>query len=85
MGSSQSSIIIEDLREVIRDIRKRLASLEEENAIMKKQITNMKVSQNEQALVFGKLNEHVFREKILEQGRSHSVRRPKGSRSLFTN
>lgn len=57
MGASQSNqIIIEDLREVLRDIRKRLAFLEEENATMKKQITNVKVAQNEQGRVFAKLN-----------------------------
>lgn len=83
MGSSQS-IIIEDLREILRDIRRRLAFLEEENATMRKQITNMKVAQNEQGMVFAKLNEHVFKSKILEEGRSLSVRRPKGSQSLFT-
>jgi len=70
MGSSQS-IIIEDLREILRDIRRRLAFLEEENATMRKQITNMK-------------DEHVFKSKLLEEGRSLSVRQPKGSRSLFT-
>lgn len=74
---------IEDLKEIIKIMKWRMSRLEAENAIMNKTITNLKVSNNEMGRSVAKLCEQVFKAKIEEEGRSLSVRVPKGSRSMF--
>ena len=79
----KESEALEDMKEVLKSMKWRLSRLEADNAIMSKTITNLKVSNNEMGRSVAKLHEHVFKSKILEEGRGHSVRVPKGSRSLF--
>ena len=71
---------IEELKETIRLMKWRISKLEADNAIMNKTITNVKVSNNEQAKVVAKLHERVFGSYVDE---NLSVRIPKMSRSIY--
>lgn len=84
MGGAQShQLIINDLRTVLGEIRQRLARLERENAEMTKVITNLKVATNDHARSIQILNEQGLKSRIINEGRSLSVRQPKGSKSMF--
>lgn len=81
--------MIDNLGSVITNIHKRLSRLETDNATTTKLITNLQVSNNETELKVGRIHEHLFKCKILEEGgmyknKGRSVRNHKGSVSLFT-
>lgn len=82
-GTDSTEGMVEDLKEVIKLMKWRMSRLEADNAIMNKTITNLKVSNNELGRSVAKLYEQVFNAKIKQEGRSLSVRVPKGSRSMF--
>lgn len=84
MGSSISQeIIFEDLKRTLGEMRSRISRLETDYAEISKTVTNVKVSQNETGLTVSRINEHIFKAKLLEEGRSYSVRRAKGTHSMF--
>ena len=88
MGSTFShQELIDDLGSIIGSIQKRLSRLETDNAATTKLITNLNVSNKETELKVSRIHEHLFKCKILEEGgmyKSRSVRKPKGSVSLYT-
>lgn len=84
MGAVQSSdITIDDLKEVLSGLRKRLSTLERNNAEMSKEIANLTVANRENMLCIKTLREQALREKIAHEGRGLSVRQPKSSKSVF--
>lgn len=72
---------LKELKETIRAMKWRLSKLEGDNAIMNKNITNLKVSNNELARNVAKLHERVFNVPVDQDNRS--VRVPKMARSLY--
>ena len=76
MGSVSSSqeLLLEGLADTVRSIKQRLGSLENEVAGLRKSVINNNVAHNEHSRILSKIEEHIFNVKLLEEGRSRSVR-----------
>lgn len=79
MGASSSHTLplVVEMWEIIRSIKIRLGCLETETAALRKSVININVAHNEHSRLISKMDEHIFKVKLLEEGRSHSVRHVK--------
>ena len=78
MGASTShELLIEDLVESVRSMKSRIGVLETETAALRKSVINNNVAHNEQSRIISKIDQHIFNTKLLEEGRSRSVRHVK--------
>jgi hypothetical protein len=78
MGPAQShQVVIDDLRHVLNDMRRRISHLERQNSDLSKAVINLTVSGNEHKRSIRELHEQALRNRIVEEGRSLSVRQPK--------
>lgn len=78
MGAFGShELLIEELVESIRSMKQRIGVLETETAALRKSVINNNVAHNEHSRIISKTDEHIFNTKLLEEGRSRSVRRAK--------
>lgn len=78
MGASSSNqLLVEEMWEIIRSIKERLGHLETETAALRRSVINNNVAHNEHSRLLSKMNEHIFNVKLLEEGRSRSVRHVK--------
>lgn len=81
MGVSVShSLLYEELCDNLRRIKLRLGVLETETAALRKSVINNNVAHNEHSRIISKIDEHIFNTKLLEEGRSRSVRHHKNNR-----
>lgn len=71
------NLLLEELTETLRGIKKRLARLETETAALRRSVINNNVAHNEHSRLISKLDQHLTKAKILEEGRSLSVRQHK--------
>jgi hypothetical protein len=84
MGASSShNLLVEEMWEITRSIKHRLGILETETAALRKSVINNNVAHNEHSRLLSKMDEHIFNVKLLEEGRSRSVRRVKPNKSLL--
>lgn len=78
MGASTShELLIEHLVESVRSMKHRIGILETETAALRKSVINNNVAHNEHSRIISKIDEHIFNTKLLEEGRSRSVRHVK--------
>ncbi|CAM9101414.1 unnamed protein product [Ectocarpus sp. 12 AP-2014] len=77
MGNDISHNLLLEVAESIRSIKQRLGGLETDVAALRKSVINNNVGYNEHSRVIKKLEEHIFNVKLLEEGRSRSVRHHK--------
>jgi hypothetical protein len=78
MGVSTShELLVEQLTETVRSIKHRLGVLENESAALRKSVINNNVAHNEHSRIISRIEEHIFNVKLLEEGRSRSVRHHK--------
>lgn len=78
MGVSAShDLLVEELVDNIRSMKQRIAVLETETAALRKSVINNNVAHNEQSRIITKMDEYMFNTKLLEEGRSRSVRHVK--------
>lgn len=81
MGVSGShELLVQELTETVRSIKQRLSRLESETAALRKSVINNNVAHNEHSRIISKLEEHIFNVKLLEEGRSRSVRHHKNNK-----
>lgn len=78
MGASSShQFLIEEMWGIIRSIKERLGNLETETAALRRSVINNNVAHNEHGRLLSKMDAHIFNVKLLEEGRSRSVRHVK--------
>lgn len=75
--SSSQELLLEGLAETVRSMKQRLGRLENDSAALRKSVINNNVAHNEHSRIISKLEEHIFNVKLLEEGRSRSVRHHK--------
>lgn len=75
--SSSHELLIEDLTETIRSMKTRLGKLETETAALRKSLINTNVAHNEHSRIISRLDQQFVNSKLLEEGRSMSVRHNK--------
>ena len=75
--SSSHELLIENLTETIRSMKTRLGKLETETAALRKSLINTNVAHNEHSRLISSLDQHIVNSKLLEEGRSMSVRHNK--------
>jgi len=75
--SSSQELLLEGLAETVRSMKQRLGRLENDFAALRKSVINNNVAHNEHSRIISKLEEHIFNVKVLEEGRSRSVRHHK--------
>jgi len=89
MGVSPShNQLVQELTETLRLIKRRIGRLETDTAALRKSVINNNVTHNEHSRIIAKLDEHIFKNKLLEEGRSRSVRHNKNkfhTQSLILN
>ncbi|CAN0560307.1 unnamed protein product, partial [Ectocarpus sp. 12 AP-2014] len=83
MGNEISQNLLLELAESVRSIKQRLGGLETDVAALRKSVINNNVGCNEHSRAISKIQDHVFNAKLMEEGRSRSVRhhKPIDSRS----
>lgn len=72
---------INDLKEVLRELKLRISKLETDNASTNKGIMDVKLANNELANTVTKIHGKVFNTSVIQRNRS--VRIPKETKSLF--
>lgn len=79
MGNDVScnNLLLQDLVETMRSIKQRIGVLETETAALRKSVINNNVAHNEHSRLLSRIDEHIFNVKLLEEGRSRSVRHHK--------
>lgn len=78
MGVSGShELLVQELTDTVRSIKSRLGRLETETASLRKSVINNNVAHNEHSRLISGIEEHIFNVKLLEEGRSMSVRHHK--------
>ncbi|CAM9816714.1 unnamed protein product [Ectocarpus sp. 4 AP-2014] len=80
IGASLShDFLMNELSETFDSIKHRLGVLKTETATLRKSVINNRVAHDEHGRTIAKLGEHIFNAKLLEEGRSRSVRHHKKS------
>lgn len=77
MGNEISHDLLLELAESVRSIKQRLGRLETDVAALRKSVINNNVCCNEHSREISKLRDHIFSAKLMEEGRSRSVRHHK--------
>lgn len=78
MGLSGShELLLEELTDTLRSIKQRVGKLESETASLRQSFMNNNVAHNEHSRLINQVHEHIFNTKLLEEGRSRSVRHHK--------
>lgn len=78
MGVTAShELLVEEMVESIRALKERVGRLETETAALRKSVINNNVAHDEHSRHLSKLDEHIFYVKLLDEGRSRSVRHHK--------
>ena len=72
---------IDDLKEVLRELKLRISNLESENATTSKGIMDVKLANNDLAKTVTKLHQKLFETPVIQRNRS--VRIPKETKSLY--
>ncbi|CAM9090635.1 unnamed protein product [Ectocarpus sp. 12 AP-2014] len=82
MGNDVSYMnsLLQELIDAIRSVKKRIGVLETETAALRKSVINNNVAHNEHSRIISRIDEHIFDVKLLEEGRSRSVRHHKPNR-----
>ncbi|CAM9105320.1 unnamed protein product [Ectocarpus sp. 8 AP-2014] len=77
MGNDISHNLLLELAESVRSIKQRLGRLESDVAALRKSVMNNNVGFNEHSRLISEMQNHIFNAKLLEEGKSRSVRRHK--------
>ena len=77
----ENSETIDDLKEVLRELKLRISNLETDNAKTNKGIMDVKLANNDLARTVTKIHDKVFNTSVIQRNRS--VRIPKETKSLY--
>ncbi|AAK14475.1 EsV-1-49 [Ectocarpus siliculosus virus 1] len=77
MGNEISHSLVLELAESVRSIKQRLGRLETDVAALRKSVINNNVGCNDHGRAISKIEGHIFNAKLMEEGRSRSVRHHK--------
>jgi len=77
MGNELSHDLLLGLAESVQAIKQRLGGLETDVAALHKSVINNNVCCNEHGREISKFRDHIYSAKIMEEGRSRSVRHHK--------
>lgn len=81
MGNEISHNLLLELAESVRSIKQRLGRMETDVAALRTSVINNGVGYNEHSRLLSKIESHLFKAKILEEGISRSVRQHKPRKS----
>ena len=81
LSREETDETINDLKEVLRELKLRISQLETENATTSKGIMDVKLANNDLAKTVTKIHEKVFNTSVIQRNRS--VRIPKETKSLY--
>lgn len=82
--SSSHELLLEEWTVALRCIKQRVAVLETETAALRRSVINNNVAHNEHSRRISKIDGHLFNMKLLEEGRSRSVRYQKPNKDPST-
>lgn len=77
MGNEMSHNLLLEFVESVQSIKQRLGRLETDVAALRKSVINNNVGCNEHSRVISKIEDHILNAKLLDKGRSRSVRHHK--------